>query len=80
MRRSWNVSNATQKLSLLRSMGVSRRISLATQSAGGAVSHRRALTYMFAASNIIQASVFSVAGAPSSGINCTKSEIARTHS
>ena len=65
-------------MSFCRSWLVSRRISLAIHSLSGAESHTRAETYTFVSSNMIHASVFSVAGAPSMGTCCTKSVIACT--
>ena len=62
------MSNKTENVSLLRSCGLSRRISLATHSLSGASSQRRADTYTFSSSNVIHASVFSVAGSLSSGM------------
>ena len=61
------MSKKAVNVSLSRSWLPSRRISLATHSLSGAESQIRPETYTFVSSNMIHASVFSVAGAPSTG-------------
>ena len=72
------MSKNTVKVSFCRNWLVSRRISLAIHSLSGAESCTRAATYTFSPSNMIQASVRSVAGAPSTGTCCRKSVIGGT--
>ena len=72
------MSKNAVNVSFWRSWAVSRRISLATHWLSGADSQTRAETYTFVSSNMIHASVRSVAGAPMSGTCWMKSVIAGT--